>query len=128
MAKKKKELPKTEEEFEKYQRNFIIAALRRSSLWWPYRNQALVAARAGRGVYRCATCSQLYPKKEVRLDHISPVVRTTGFTTWGDYFKRMLPKSDGWQVLCLTCNHAKTQEENIIRKLHRDVKKKKKQL
>ncbi len=128
MAKKKKELPKTEEEFVKYQRNFIIAALRRSSLWWPYRNEALRLARVARGVYRCAKCSQLYPKKEVRLDHIDPVVRTSGFTTWDDYFTRMLPKTENWQVLCLGCNHVKTQEENILRRLFKDSKKKPKKV
>lgn len=122
MAKKKKELPKTEEEFVKYQRNFIIAALRRSSLWWPYRNLALSEARRARGVYKCVKCSGLFSKKEIRLDHIHPVVRTSGFTTWDDYFTRMLPDSSGWQVLCLTCNQTKTNEENILRKLYKKSK------
>lgn len=124
--KKKRKLPETEEEFQRYLRAFIVASLRRSSLWWVYRNLALKAARIERGLYKCACCGKVFPKKEIRLDHIIPVVRLSGFSGWEDYINRMFPKAEGFQVLCLGCNDQKTKEENLLRKLKKNVDKSKK--
>jgi hypothetical protein len=60
------------------------------------------------------------------MDHIIPVVKLSGFSGWEDYISRMFPKASGFQCLCLTCNEAKTQEENILRKIKKNVDKNKK--
>lgn len=117
--KKKKPLPTNDVEFDAYLKRYIVATLRRGTLYWPYRNDALKASRVDRGLYKCHICTKAFPKKEVRLDHVIPVVRLSGFTNWDDYLKRMFPKTEGFQVLCLECNKTKTDEENVLRKIHR---------
>lgn len=124
--KKKRPLPTTDAEFQAYLKRFIIASLRRATLYWPYRNEALKAARIERGLYQCNICKGAFPKKEIRLDHVIPVVKLTGFTNWDDYLNRMFPKTQGFQTLCLGCNKTKTDEENIIRKIKKSVDKQKK--
>lgn len=126
MAKKKKELPKTEEEFIAYQKRFIIATLRRGSLYWPYRNQALKAARVDRGLYKCNVCKHVHHKSMVQVDHIEPVVKLSGLTDWNTYFQRMYVKTEGYQIVCKSCHSEKTKEEQILRKIHKDSKKKSK--
>lgn len=126
MAKKKKELPKTEEEFIAYQKRFIIATLRRGSLYWPYRNEALKLARVDRGLYKCALCEKIHHKSNVQVDHIAPVVKLSGLTDWNLYFSRMYVKTDGYQILCKECHSEKSKEEQVLRKINRDSKKKKK--
>lgn len=121
--KKKRKLPDTEEQFQRYLRSFIVASLRRATLYWPYRNEALKAARVDRGLYKCNICKDIFHKKEIRLDHIQPVVKLSGFSNWDDYISRMYPKAEGFQTLCLKCNDKKTQEENILRKLKKSVDK-----
>lgn len=126
MAKKKKPLPTTEEDFVAFQKRFIIAALRRGSLFWPYRNEALKAARVERGLYKCAKCQQVHHKSNVQVDHVQPVVKLSGLTDWNLYFARMFVKTEQYQILCKACHSEKTKEEQIIRKIHRDSKKKSK--
>lgn len=123
---KKKKLPETEEEFQAYLKRFIVASLRRSSLYWPFRNLALKEARIERGMYKCADCHGAFSKKEVRVDHIKPVVKLSGFSGWEDYINRMFPKTHGFQILCLKCNDIKCQEENILRKIKKNIDKAKK--
>lgn len=123
--KKKKPLPTTKEEFIAYQRKFVIATLRRGSLYWPYRSLCLTKARSSRGQYLCAKCQVIFPKKEVSVDHIIPIVALTGFTTWDDYFNRLFCNSDNLQVLCKKCHQDKTTEEGIIRKINRKMNKNK---
>lgn len=124
--KKKKKLPETEEQFQAYLKRFVVASLRRSSLYWPFRNLALKAARVERGLYKCAHCNNCFPKKEIRLDHIMPVVKLSGFSGWEDYINRMFPKDSGFQTLCLSCDAHKGKEENILRKMKKDLDKNRK--
>lgn len=124
--KKKKPLPTMEAEFQAYLKRFIIASLRRATLYWPYRNEALKAARIERGLYKCNKCYNAFTKKDVTLDHINPVVKLSGFTNWDDYLIRMFPKTQGFQVLCRPCHNEKTTEEEILRKIKKDIDKSKK--
>ena len=115
-------------DYEAELKRFVIASLRRSSLYWKPRNDAVKAARIDRGLYQCNICKKAFGRKEIRVDHIEPVVMLSGFTTWDSYLTRMFPKTEGFQILCLSCNSFKTQEENILRKIKRDVDKKNKKL
>jgi hypothetical protein len=64
------------------------------------------------------------------LDHVEPVVSLKGFTNWEDYVQRMFPNIDGipnpkgFQILCNLCHDNKSLNENLIRKINRDKKKK----
>lgn len=81
------------------------------------RSDALRAARVERNTYKCAACQKLFPNKEVRVDHILPVVDpATGFTTWDDYIDRMFCGPEGLQILCKPCHKIKTQAENASRR------------
>lgn len=120
---KKKKLAELSHE-EKLKR-FVISALRRSTLYWYARNEAIKDARIERGLYQCNSCKKSFGRKEIRVDHIIPVVKLSGFTNWHDYIIRMFPDKTGFQVLCLGCNTLKTKTENLIRKNYRWLKDKK---
>jgi hypothetical protein len=95
---------------------FVVASLRRASLKWPPRNEAMRLARVKRGLYKCKMCSGLYRSKEIDIDHIIPVVSLrNGFTNWDDYIINMLPDVDGFQILCKTCHLVKTNLEDTMR-------------
>lgn len=118
---------------------FVINTLRRASYRWPARNECLKAARVARGFYKCQCCGGVFPKREVSLDHVDPVVplnHSPDFTDpvdIGNYVLRMLPNKEGipdasgFQVLCNLCHDNKTLNENIIRKINRNNIKTKKE-
>ncbi len=107
----KKPLPLKEQ-----RKRFVVALLRRGSYKWPYRSEAMQAARVERGIYTCAICKQRRRNKDVQLDHIAPVVDPNdGFVGFNNYIARLLPGLAGWQVLCVDCHKAKTKEENAKR-------------
>lgn len=110
---------------------FLINTLRRASYRWSARNDCLKAGRVSRGFYKCSSCGGIFQKRDIRLDHIEPVVPLSGFTTWDSYINRMYPNKDGipdpsgFQILCRDiCDKAKTDLENQIRKINRNSNKK----
>lgn len=97
--------------------------LRRISYQWPELTKAVQAARISRGLYKCAKCGGPFKRGEINRDHIVPVDNPeTGFTGWDDYVNRLFCKSEGIQILCLTCHGAKTFQENMVRKQIRNKK------
>ena len=67
-------------------KSFVIASLRRSSYRWPARYIVMNAARVRRGVYLCNGCKKEHPRKNIKMDHINPVVDPLkGFTDWNDF-------------------------------------------
>lgn len=106
-------------DLEKRLKPFIIQTLRRASYRWPERNEALKAARVDRGLYKCASCEKTYGRKEVHIDHISPVVPVTGFTSWDLYIERMFCAADQLQILCELCHSVKSLLEREQRKIHK---------
>lgn len=81
----------------------------------PYRQQALTNARVSRGTYRCAGCSNLIGTKQIRVDHVEPVVSISGFVCWDTYINRLFCDVSNLQVLCLECHTKKTGEERSAR-------------
>jgi len=118
MASRKKKQP----DYETYLKRFVIASLRRSSLYWPPRNEAFKLARINRGIYQCAICKKGFGRKEVVADHLTPVVKLSGFTDWQEYITRMFPDVMGFSIICRPCHQSKTNEESILRKLHKKTK------
>ncbi len=100
-------------------KSFIVNTLRRASFRWPGRGEAMRAARVDRGQYQCAKCGpgKTYNTKEIKMDHIIPVVDPEkGFTTWEDFINRMFCDANGYQALCNTCHDEKTDAEDAVRK------------
>ena len=108
---------------DKQKKAFIIAGLRRLSYRWPPRYAVQKAARVSRGIYKCALCEKLTPKKQMRMDHIEPVINPlTGLTTWDCYISRLLVDEIGWQYICKPCHDVKTKGENVIRRKKKSTK------
>lgn len=66
--------------------------------------------------FECAICKGLFEKEETAMDHINPVIETTGFTTWDAYLSSLFCGEEGYQCLCKECHQKKTQEENKQRR------------
>lgn len=106
--------------------SFIKSALRSASVRWPPRyltlNEAFVDVRTnektGRKAkhFECAMCKNLFPQKDVQVNHKEPVVPPTGFTTWDDIIERLFCEKEGLEVLCKPCHKDVTAEENKLRK------------
>lgn len=90
--------------------------LRKISLRWPARSQAMARARVERGVYRCEGCEALTPAKNIQADHIIPVVGPNGFTNWDDFIQRLFCSVENYQILCKKCHDVKTLAENKERR------------
>jgi 5-methylcytosine-specific restriction endonuclease McrA len=103
-------------------RAFIKGGLRSVSDRWPPRYKCLNAAKVGKRVnkasgrlaehYRCAKCLDIFPLKEVEVNHIIPVIPTSGFTTWDDTIERMFCEQIGLEILCKPCHKLVTKQEN----------------
>lgn len=103
-------------------RSFVTSALRSASRRWPPKYETLKEAFVDRitnkktgklaAHYKCASCMQLYPAKDVQVDHINPVVDpATGFVSWDVYIDRMFCEGVNLQVLCTSCHKDKTGKE-----------------
>lgn len=109
-------------------RGFIKSALRAASMRWGPRNECKKRAKVGYGKYRCDNCGTVGPatlpppkgkKKRINnaiVDHINPVVPTTGWTSWDDIIQRMFCEVDGFQLLCHKCHTEKTEQERNERR------------
>jgi 5-methylcytosine-specific restriction endonuclease McrA len=105
-------------------RTFLTPYLRRASLAWPGRTQALTDARVDRGKYKCAMCEDIFKRTEVHADHIKSIVSTSeGFTNWDDYINAMFCSKEGFQILCETCHETKTMIEDKMRQNNKKKKK-----
>ncbi len=127
----RKEIPKpynggtwTESKFN----SWIRGQLRRSR--WPQKYEAIRRAyvkdginpRTGRKckLHECASCGELFPAKDIKADHIVPVVGPEGFVDWNTFIARLYVDADGFQALCKECHDHKTAEERAERKAYKD--------
>lgn len=108
-------------------KSFIIALLRRGTYRFPYRDQALKAAKVAYGTYTCNACKGTFRKKDIRIDHVQPVVDPlVGFIGFDEYIKRLYPMDkNAFQILCDSCHTQKTSTEAVLRKHIRQIKKEK---
>lgn len=123
-------------------RSWFISQLRNISRKYPphYRAENAVKevyyieTKTGKKLRRvrftCASCGKKVDKKQIRRDHIDPVVdptvgfpivKETGEDDWNAYLKRMLVSEDKIQMICKPCHEIKSKEEN---KTRRDTKNK----
>lgn len=115
----------TREELLKLRKSKIIAALRRVSRWWQPRTEAMRLAKVRPGIYKCESCNEEFPQKEIRMDHKAPVVNPrNGFENWEIYIERMFCDIDGFSAICENCHTVKTQVEKEQRVKYRALRKK----
>jgi 5-methylcytosine-specific restriction endonuclease McrA len=103
-------------------KSWMISQLRKASYRYPARNEALKRARRARNEYECAHCKKIFGRKDVQIDHIEPVVKLQGFTSWDDYITRMFCPVEGYQILCKEDHDIKTQKEREQRYLTKSKK------
>lgn len=111
-------------------KGWIISLLRRGTMRYPPRNDALRSAKTDKKInvktgrmaqhYRCAICLGEFPAKEVVVDHIDPCVSPTeGFIDWNTYIERMFCPEENFQVVCENChtNYKTKSEKEIIKEV-----------
>lgn len=102
----------------KHFNNWMRNVLRRTFFRWRERTGALHAAKIARNEYKCAICSKIFSHKEIRVDHIDPVVDPKiGFVNWDTYITRLFCKKEDLQILCISCHQIKSNREKDERKL-----------
>lgn len=97
-------------------RSVLISVLRRFSRFWHPSKLVLDKARIARGMYQCSSCSKIVGPKDIKVDHIEPVVPITGFTNWDDLISRLFCEESGLQAICKECHKIKTDKENLDRR------------
>lgn len=109
-------------------RSWVVSLLRRGTMKFPPRNDALRAAKTEKKInektgrmaqhYECAYCKGQFSAKNVCVDHIQPVIDPNGsFVDWNTYIERMFCSVENLQVLCGDCHDVKSKEERIQRKI-----------
>ena len=106
--------------------SFVKGGLRSISQRWPPRYRILSKAFVGSKLnpasgrvakfYECKGCKASFPAKNVEVNHIQPVIPTTGFDSWDKVIERLFCEEDGLEVLCKPCHKAVTKQENEERK------------
>ena len=108
-------------------RNFIISSMRVATLRWSPKHKCVDDVFTGMGInpksgrrvklFKCPECELNYQRKDMRADHVDPVVcPENGFTTWDEYIERMFVEADGFKAICVKCHKKKTAEERKRRK------------
>lgn len=103
-------------------RSFLMSALRQQSRYWFPKTECLKRARVNRGKYQCALCPAIVGPKEIKADHVNPVIPIEGFDSWSKVIARIFCGIDGYQALCKSCHDAKTLEENQSRRCCKKTK------
>jgi len=108
--------------------SFIKSGLRSASQRWPPKYRVISDACVGSRInpasgrvakfYLCATCKGEFPLKQVEVNHINPVIPTTGFKSWDDTIERLFCEKEGLEVVCKPCHKIITKQENTERKLN----------
>lgn len=119
---------------------FLIPILRKASIRWPARYEALKQAREklpdGHYLngnvkfitkYRCQnkSCKSLVNEKEGQVDHITSIAGISGFNDFNDYISRLFCSVENLEFICKNCHTAKNKIEAQIRAENK-VKKKNK--
>ncbi len=90
---------------------FIRSALRKAFAKYPPRYQTVAASKGGRNQYVCASCGQVYGKKDVAVDHITPCGTLRKYSDLPSFVERLFCGREGLQVLCKSCHYTKTMYE-----------------
>lgn len=137
-TKKPKKIPKNPD-------SWIKIKIRRISVYWPGRTEALKRARVAPGKYQCDSCREILGmikipiidkkgnkkiryKSPLEMDHIESVVPMDGDIyrkdkpdriDWNKYFDRLLVPPEGFSAKCVQCHSTKTVLENLQRQYYK---------
>lgn len=102
---------------------FIRSALRSASSRWQPKFDCLKAAYVDTRVnkktnraskhYKCAICKDVYPGKEIQIDHILPAGSLRDFEDLPSFAKRLFCEASGFRALCIKCHQQVTAEEKL---------------
>jgi len=95
---------------------FIRSSLRAAFTKWGPKHQAKKDAKVAYNAYRCASCDEVFPSKEVEVDHIEPAGTLKTYADLPGFVERMFCEADGFQLLCKGCHQVKTNAERAARK------------
>lgn len=79
-------------------------------------DDVLDRARATYGKYKCNNCEKVFDRPSIQIDHIHPIVPTTGWDSWDGYISRLFCEEEGLQILCKPCHKKKSVAENKERR------------
>lgn len=112
--------------------SYVKTKLRRASLFWPGRSQAIRNTRVDRGQYKCEMCEGIFKAKELEADHKVPVIPLDGKIMRDDdrkrlnfnkYIDRLFVGPEGYNIYCRQCHSSKTEKENKMREFYKKEKK-----
>ena len=105
-------------------KSFVTSALRRASSRWAPKYTCKKNSRTARNTYKCSLCNKSVGNKDIKIDHIHPVVDPTkGFESWDKFIERLFVELDGYQAICITCHKSKSKEENLQRRISKRLDK-----
>ncbi len=117
--------------FKSWFTNVLRGACRRYPSYYSIRNkvkeeyfvETKMGKQARRVRYECQICHNKVSSKDIRTDHIDPVVPLTGFPMlpngdpdWNSLIPRMFCPEENLQAICVECHDVKTKAENKQRK------------
>lgn len=82
----------------------------------PTPNALLREMRVAPNTWLCSVCGARFGRKEIRIDHLDPVVAVTGFVDWNTYIERLFCGASGLALVCIACHAKKTESERHARK------------
>lgn len=108
-------------------RSSILQKLRLLSSWFKPKGKCLTLAQ-----WKCAECWEQFKTKELKADHINPIVPIEGWEktddlflwyNWNEWLRNCFAEVEYYQALCKDCHDIKSKEENKRRKEYKDAKK-----
>ncbi len=95
----------------------LIDRCRKEWHWSKEKKQALELSQKDDG-YTCKKCDGLFPRKQVQVDHIQPVIDPDyGWQGWDIYLTRLFCPVHSLQILCRACHKEKSISESSRRGL-----------
>lgn len=118
---------------------FVKKYLRRASIFWPGKTDAMKSAKVAPGKYKCDACEQVFGmikiegkdkkgnkktryRNPLEADHkesVIPIdgsiVLPNGKTDWNVYIERLFIPPDRYSKLCRNCHDSKTKLEDSMR-------------
>lgn len=112
-------------------KGFAVNLLRKGTFKWKPRGEAkklfkvkvgeFSTGRAKYG-YKCNDCEEVFMSKEVKMDHIRPVVDPIdGFQGFDTYIERMFCDVGNFQSMCSACHDDKTAWERDFKRRAKDL-------
>jgi 5-methylcytosine-specific restriction endonuclease McrA len=115
MRKRKKALVKNKQTFNPHR--YLVSAARREWRWSPEHKEAALNCAVGTTRRTCVTCKETFPRKQVHIDHISPVGKQPrDWDEYPAYYRRLFCPVSNLNGVCVPCHKIKSAKENKERK------------